>query len=196
MGKPVDVGVGTRLGPRTIEVSRLKISLYLVMALVFVVGGAAMTQDPSASVMGWLCVLFFGLGGAVFIMLLIRPQALDLDADGFTLRGGFVRSPKKVLWRDVEGFFVYRLPKGGKMIGYNLRPAARKDTVLQKLSSSLGADGGHPQGMARIAREDGRGAERLSAVGAGPFERPGGMTTAGLPANPVAPAVAGETDPS
>jgi hypothetical protein len=60
-----------------------------------------------------------------FIWLAIRPQRLLLDDDGFTVAGGFVRSPKKVLWRNVEKFFVYRLPKGGKLVAYTLLPQAR-----------------------------------------------------------------------
>ncbi|WP_165185151.1 hypothetical protein [Caulobacter soli] len=146
MAKPIDVGVNTRVGPRTIEASRLKLWLYLAISLVFVAIGVMMVQDPSAGLKGWLVLLFFGLGVAAFVVLLVRPQVLDLDTQGFTLRGGFVRSPKTVLWRDVERFFVYRLPRGGKMIGYMLEPAARKDTALNRIARSFGADGALPKG--------------------------------------------------
>lgn len=146
MAKPVDVGVTTRVGPRTIEASRLKMSLYLAGSLVFVAIGVAMVRDPSTGLKGWLALVFFALCAASFTWMLMRPQVLELDAKGFTVRGGFIRSPKTVLWRDVERFFVYRLPKGGKMIGYTLEPAARKDTAMARMARSFGADGALPKG--------------------------------------------------
>jgi hypothetical protein len=57
------------------------------------------------------------------------------------LAGGFVRSPKRICWRDIDEFFVYRLPKGGKMIGLNHRPGARK--AARKLP--FGPDGALPK---------------------------------------------------
>jgi hypothetical protein len=146
MSKTLEAGVKAPVGPRTIEASRLQISLYLLGSLVFVVIGLVVIQNPSPRIGAWFAVLFFGLCAAVFATLLLRPQVLILDAGGFTVGGGLIRSPRKVLWRDVEGFFVYRLPKGGKTIGYNLAPAARKDTPLTRIASSLGADGALPRG--------------------------------------------------
>lgn len=148
MAKPIDVGVNTRVGPRSIEASRLKLWLYLALSLIFVAGGVLMVQDPSTGLKGWLVLAFFGLGVAVFVVLLVRPQVLELDPKGFTLRGGFIRSPKTVLWRDVESIFVYKLPRGGKMIGYNLVPGIRKDTALARMARSFGADGALPKGWA------------------------------------------------
>lgn len=146
MGKPIDVGVSTQVGPRTIEASRLKMSLYLAGSLIFVAIGAMMVGDDSTNLKAWLALVFFGLCAAIFAFLLMRPQVLELDAKGFTVRGGFIRAPKKVLWRDVESVFVYKLPRGGKMIGYNLVPAARKDTALGRIARSFGADGALPKG--------------------------------------------------
>ncbi len=169
MAKPIDVGVSTRVGPRTIESSRLKASLSLLGSLVFVAIGVMMVRDPLVSTKGWLALVFFGVCAAAFAVLLFRPQVLILDKDGFMISGGFVRSPKKVLWRDVEGFFVYRLPRGGKMIGYNLQPAARKQTALSKIARSFGADGALPKGWPGSAEKmaDELNAYRLWALGGG-----------------------------
>ncbi len=169
MAKPIDVGVSPRVGPRTIESSRLKASLSLLGSLVFVAIGVMMVRDPLVSTKGWLALLFFGVCAAAFAVLLFRPQVLILDKDGFMVSGGFVRSPRKVLWRDVEGFFVYRLPRGGKMIGYNLQPAARKQTALGKIARSFGADGALPKGWPGSPEKmaEDLNAYRLWALGGG-----------------------------
>jgi hypothetical protein len=120
--------------------------LYLLLSLAFVAGGVLIVRDPSSGAGGWLCMTFFGLCAVVFAIQLIRPQVLTLDIDGFTLDGGLVWSPKTVLWRDVQGFFVYRLPRGGKMIGYNWEPGAKKDTAARRLVRAFGADGALPKG--------------------------------------------------
>ena len=137
----------------TIRSSVGKTLLYLVISLVFVSIGLVMLGDPSQATTAWGCILFFGLGGLVFIWLLVRPQLLILDDEGFTLSGGMVRSPKMTLWRDVESFFVYRLPRGGKMVGYNFAPGRRKETALAKLARGLGADGALPKGWPMSAEK-------------------------------------------
>lgn len=142
MAKPVDVGVDTRVGPRTIKASRFKASLQLVMSLVFVAVGLMMVRINPVGLIGlagWLVLLFFGPSAAILVVLLVRRRSLELDAKGFTLRGGLIRLPRKVLWRDIEPFFLYRLPKGGKMIGYKFVPASRKEMALER-ADSLEAD--------------------------------------------------------
>ena len=143
MATAQDINVPAR--STTITSSRGKTLLYLATSVVFVAMGVFMLGDPSHTTMAWLCILFFGLGVAAFVWLLIRPQTLTLDETGFTLGGGMVRSPLTIAWRDVQGFFVYKLPKGGKMIGYNFTPGARKDTAIAKLARGLGADGALPR---------------------------------------------------
>jgi hypothetical protein len=105
-----------------------------------------MVQDPKAnSVVGWFGIAFFGLCALVSARLIVRPQVLLLDGEGFTLDGGLVRSARKIGWRDIEGFFVYRLPKGGKTIGYNYEPAAGKDSLLIQINRAFGSDGALPK---------------------------------------------------
>src|SRR5258708_6585975 len=118
-----------RYGTKTVEpliirASRGKTLLMLLASLVFVLGSAFMiyvSKDDDTVVL-WCCMAFFGLGALVFFWLLIRPQMLVLDGQGFLLGGGLVRSPKLVRWKDIEGFHVYSLPRAGEMIGYNFAP--------------------------------------------------------------------------
>jgi hypothetical protein len=143
MAKPVDVGVDTSVEPRTIKASRFKASLELVVSLVFVAVGAMMVRINPVGLMGlagWVVLLFFGLGSAIFVMSLVSRRSLELDAKGFTLRGGLNRFPRKVLWRDIEPFFLYRLPKGSKMIGYKFVPAVREEMALERAADNLEAD--------------------------------------------------------
>jgi hypothetical protein len=131
---------------REIATSRGKTALYLAMSLAFVAIALFGLQDPDrASSKLQLCLAFFGLCSVVFVWLLIRPQRLLLDSEGFTLLGGFVRSPKKVCWCDIDAFFVYRLPRGGKMIGFNYRPDAPRGAVV-RFARRLGAEGTLPKG--------------------------------------------------
>ena len=129
--------------------SRLKYALYLAGSLAFVAIGLLLPrhEDPEA----WKLdagVVFFGLCSTIFIWLLIRPQRLTLDEEGFTLSGGLVRTPKKVRWRDVDEFFVYRLPKGGKLIGYNYRLNSCAASPMTKFNRQFGADAALPKGWA------------------------------------------------
>ena len=130
----------------TITGSRGKTLLYLAISLGFVAIGTFLFRAPGQTTIAWLCTGFFALCAAMFAWLLVRPHTLTLDEGGFTLSGGMVREPKTTPWRDIEGFFVYRLPKGGKMIGYNFAPGVRKDTVMAKIVRGLAADGVLPKG--------------------------------------------------
>ena len=130
--------------------SRTKVFWYLALSLAFVADGVAMLRDPTSSAFwGWFISGFFGAASFVFLCLLVRPQRLTLDQAGFTVSGGLMRSPRKVFWQEVDPFFVYRLPRGGNMIGYmigyNFKPGARERTRMLDFSRRLGADGALPR---------------------------------------------------
>ncbi|WP_293400401.1 hypothetical protein [Phenylobacterium sp.] len=129
--------------------SRLKSAFYLAGSLVFVAIGLFLPRDDDPG--SWklnVGVVFFGLCSTIFTWLLIRPQRLSLDEEGFTLSGGLVRTPKKVRWKDVDEFFVYRLPRGGKLIGYNYRPNSGEASPMTKFNRQFGADAALPKGWA------------------------------------------------
>jgi hypothetical protein len=70
---------------------------------------------------------------------------LVLDGAGFCLQGGLIRSPRKISWRDVEEFYVWRLPRGGVMVGYRYRVGATNVPRIVKFNRSFGADGALPR---------------------------------------------------
>jgi hypothetical protein len=130
---------------RVIQSSPLKTGLLLAGCLVFVgVGGWAYGQSTQRDWGMLLAIAFFGLGIPIAAILLVRPQRLTLDSEGFTLSGGLMLKPRTTLWSEVTAFSVFRLPRGGKMIGYNLIPA--KEGMTTRLSRRLsGFDGGLPK---------------------------------------------------
>lgn len=130
-----------------IKSSRGKTVLFLLISLAFVSISVAIPSETAVeSYNSWFAGAFFGLCSVVFAFLLIRPQRLLLAPTGFTVTGGLVRSPKQVLWHDVNPLFVFRLGRGGKMIGYNFAPGARKDSTLIRVNRFVGAEGALPQG--------------------------------------------------
>jgi len=140
--------MGALLMPTTeITTSRWKIAVFLGGSLAFVAIAFWLLQHPTQN--AWklkLGFVFFGLCAALFVGLLINPQRLVLDHEGFTILGGFVRSPKKIQWRDIDGFFVYRLPRGGKMIGFNYKAGASPRPRLARFNRAFGAEGALPKG--------------------------------------------------
>ena len=132
-----------------ISASRKKTALTLAISLGFVATGWATFPHADADPELWksqLVILFFGLCSVVALWLLIRPQRLLLDDEGFIVTGGLTWSQRKIYWRDIDSFFLYRLPKGGKMIGFNYKPEARKDSILSNIARQIGADGALPKG--------------------------------------------------
>ena len=135
--------------PQTITTSRTKTILYLLVSAAFTVVGVSMAQHPESQRDfwgGWFCAILFGLSCLLFVWQLIRPQTLRFDADGLTLDGGLARRPTRELWRDVAGFFVYRGPRGAKLIGYNYKSGRAPPGKLTTLARSIGAEGGLPGG--------------------------------------------------
>ncbi|MDG4881122.1 hypothetical protein [Mesorhizobium sp. WSM4884] len=135
MSAPENAMVTEPIESKTIRGSRGKVAVYLLTSLAFVYGGATMRDD---AFVGWGSVILFGSTALVFFWWLVRPPLLLLDSDGFTLQGGFVRTPQQVLWGDIDSFLVYRLPRGSDAIGYNFRDDAKGASPLALTSKRLG----------------------------------------------------------
>lgn len=137
---------------RPIEIigSRWKAALYLAISLGFVAIGVMMVRDPQAGgVIAWFCLLLFACCALIFARVLVRPQRLQLDSQGFIVVGGLTGTSDLVRWRDIEPFFVYRLPRAGAMIGYNFAPGARPDSKFRKFSRWMGAEASLPKGWSK-----------------------------------------------
>jgi len=115
---------GKEAAPReTYRSSPSRVWLLLIGSLGFVAAGVfvAMRGGAGAAVGGTLGACFFGLNAIVFGMLVIRPQTLVLDCDGFELGGGLLRAPHRTSWREVLRFRVWRTGRWGgpKIVAYD-----------------------------------------------------------------------------
>lgn len=138
----------TAVEPHEIASSRGKALGLLALSLGFVAIALFVPADDGDQTWRWLCGGFFGLCAIAFVALIVRPQRVVLDGGGFTVSGGLARSPRHVAWRDVDRFFAYRLPRGGRMVGYELAVHARPDTYMGDLARRWGADGVLPKTLA------------------------------------------------
>ena len=132
--------------------SRSKTALMLLGSVAFVSIALFLPSDGGSQAWRFYCGGFCGLCAIVFAWLLARPQRLTLDADGFTLSGGLIRSAKvkKIPWRDVQQFMIYRAPgyrglPGPKSIGMHFTPEAAERTTLARFNGrAFGVDGSLP----------------------------------------------------
>lgn len=97
--------------------SRTKALLLLVGSIAFVTIGWLMKEQKPF--IGWLCVVFFGLGIPVtLIMLLPGVIYLRLDQDGIEMSS--IGRKNKIRWQDVESFKIGSI-RGAKLIAINYR---------------------------------------------------------------------------
>lgn len=125
--------------------SRMKAILLLFGCIAFVVLGLFVARDKP--LIGWLCVIFFGLGiPAAVLMLLPGKVYLKLNPQGFEMASPF--NKKLIRWSDVDRFYIGAI-KGTKMIAIVFRPGYSDQQALRKLSSSVaGMEGAVPNSYA------------------------------------------------
>ncbi|WP_443136892.1 STM3941 family protein [Mesorhizobium sp. ORS 3428] len=134
------------LEPRIIKGSRVKVFLCLLGCAAFVCVGILMVRNPPAHpeslagfkqiAGGWLGIIFFGLCSLIYVRLLTHPHVLILDGNGFVLSGGLIRSPRKIAWREVQGFHVRR-QRRTKSIGYSLVSGGATGSSLRRAERRL-----------------------------------------------------------
>ena len=136
--------------------SRTKVVLLLAGSLAFV-AAYALLPDPDHTLPvwgGW----FFGLCALVAAVLFLRPRALTLDEEGFSISGGLIRTPRKTAWKDVTGFFPISPAAGSSIVGFNYSADAaskpRGTWVAKHLSGAdAGISGGWSCSTVDLARQ-------------------------------------------
>jgi hypothetical protein len=118
---PIETFVGGRQPGRSVapEIVRSSRWIYAAIFAVILIPGALvilaqvktglLNQTPHSIQLLLVLLLLPIMFGALWFA--VRPPFMALDEKGFTLMGGFVRSPNKVLWTDVHHFLVYNPPK-------------------------------------------------------------------------------------
>jgi hypothetical protein len=137
------------MAPVVFSSSPWKSALLLLGSLAFVaIGLFIMLPDPNSSrAMAWFAIGFFGFCAVMGIVVLVRPQRLELNSSGFSVSGGLMRGQHLTHWREVEKFYVIRLPKGVKMVGFDYKPEAMPDTAMVRVAGTMGLQGSLTQGL-------------------------------------------------
>jgi hypothetical protein len=122
--------------PVTLYPSRRKWLVSLAVAACFVVIGVLILRDPARFAnrwsstteilaVGWLCVVFFGLGAILSSIILIPGASwLTLDTRGFMVRNLFRTTSRP--WADVDNFAAVDVARAKKLVGYDDAQGAGK----------------------------------------------------------------------
>jgi hypothetical protein len=118
----------------TFHASRGKAALILLASIIFVVIGFFLRIEKPF--MGWACMIFFGLGIAVGLIMLFAPNStyLRLDPEGFEI-GSFVKK-SRTKWTDVAGFELASI-RGAKMIAIVYAPDYEGQKIGRAVAENL-----------------------------------------------------------
>ncbi|GLQ98811.1 STM3941 family protein [Dyella mobilis] len=136
--------------------SKKKAVLLLLGALAFVACGIFSVRTGENALIGWVCILFFGLGIPVSIYML-TPGAgeLRIDRQGIQMKGPF--KPMKLAWSEVNGFYVDYVRTGysrTKMIAIEFSDSYNKLRAGRQVAQAMtGMQGALPNNFSRPAEE-------------------------------------------
>jgi hypothetical protein len=128
------VGRNSMADELTFHASRTKAALIMLGSIAFVAIGYFMRQEQP--LLGWACMLFFGLGIPVGLVMLLSPNStyLRLDAEGFEI-GSFVKKTR-IKWTDVAGFELASI-RGAKMIAIIYAPNYEGQRIGRAVAGNL-----------------------------------------------------------
>ena len=118
----------------TYHASRSKAALILLASIAFVVIGYFIRVEKPF--IGWACMIFFGLGIPVALIMLFSPNSmyLRLDSEGFEM-GSFVKKTR-IKWTDVAGFELASM-RGARMIAIIYAPHYQGQKVGRAVAENL-----------------------------------------------------------
>jgi hypothetical protein len=122
----------------------------LLLAIAFVLAGIWIA--PMNPFVGYLCIVFFGLG-ALIAAVNLHPASsyLVIDTDGFIFASLFRKH--FVPWSQVESFAPVRV-QVHQMVGWNFTAEYRKTQTLRSVNTALvGAEAALPDTYGKSARE-------------------------------------------
>lgn len=141
--------------PRVLYPSRSKSVAFLVVSVLFVLGGIWLRDD--GPVVAWLTIAFFGLGAAVFSANLLPGSSyLKLTSEGFEQRVLFRTHNED--WINIQHFEAYRNPtSSSRLVGFVYDPnyaSTARGAAGRKISRSMvGLDGALPDTYGMSADE-------------------------------------------
>jgi hypothetical protein len=126
----------------TFTASRKKAAFVLLASIAFVVIGYFMRVEKP--LIGWACMIFFGLGIPLGLIMMFSPNSmyLRLDTEGFEM-GSFVKT-NRIKWTDVAGFELASI-RGAKMIAIIYAPHYEGQKIGRAVAENLsGMEGAIP----------------------------------------------------
>ena len=96
----------------------------------------------------WIGLPLFSLAAISGVIQMIWPPQLILRPDGFELIQP-MRAPKLTAWREVEGFYIWRV-RGNRFVAYRRTGAA---SLMGKVGRALGAQATLPNLFAMKAED-------------------------------------------
>ncbi|MDQ1551383.1 MAG: hypothetical protein QOD50_805 [Actinomycetota bacterium] len=122
--------------------SRRRVGLFSLVAMVFVVGGIFLASRGNW--VGWLGIVFFGLGLLVFASELVHPSILVLDHSGFTSRPAWPGRASRTEWTECSALHAVDTTNGlgrQNMVLYVSKVARRSTFGRTNLRPVGGSDG-------------------------------------------------------
>jgi hypothetical protein len=101
--------------------------------------GVLMIREDMAA--GWVCLVLFGAGTSVFLVLLIRPNRLEINATGIAVDPAFRRS-WSADWSQCGPFRVYDVGEGWgskKLIVFNCAVPTGQGRRVRRFNRMMGA---------------------------------------------------------
>ncbi len=150
-----DNSTDNRLKPQTLYPKKSSALWLLLVCLLFVIAGIWMGN--SNGWIGYACAVFFGLGIPIaLIQLLPGSSYLRLDETGLVIRHLF--RDHRVLWQDVDQFFVVGLKQTGitvyKVVGFNFVPSYDRQRIARHFAIAIGkCEGALPETYGMSAEE-------------------------------------------
>jgi hypothetical protein len=119
--------------------SRWKHFAYFLVCVVFTAIGVWQLRLHPTDVVGWISVVFFGLGSAIFIVQFLPGASyLRVEQEGFLFCSLYRKSPL-IPWRDVSDFRVASVPPVGHplvVFDWHTAPSRRFRAANQFLVSA------------------------------------------------------------
>lgn len=112
--------------------------------------GTARYTASFQHLIGWVCIVFFGLLGLNWLIAFFVPDRLVVEGDGFSFKRSW-GSTKHYRWDDIDRITILRQPGGASVVWTNTEPSRGITRAM------FGYDGSLPGGLTmppiRLAEE-------------------------------------------